>query len=64
MDPNENKENDGGGELFVGSFFNNITQLPQINLTGLNGKSNPLIISDSNNEEAMFTPAQAKEATR
>ena len=63
MDSSGAKESDSGGELFVGSSSNNTTQPPQIDLTGPNGKSNPLIIGDSDDEEAVFTPAQAREAT-
>ncbi|CZT53519.1 uncharacterized protein RSE6_15139 [Rhynchosporium secalis] len=63
MDPNETKEDDGVDELFVASSSNDTTQPPQFDLTGPNGKSNPLIVGDSDDEEAVFTPAQAREAT-
>ncbi|CZT07009.1 uncharacterized protein RAG0_12595 [Rhynchosporium agropyri] len=63
MDHNENKEDDSVDELFVGSSSNKTTQPPQFDLTGPDGKSNALIVGDSDDEEAVFTPAQAREAT-
>ncbi|KAH6704164.1 hypothetical protein BKA61DRAFT_680417 [Leptodontidium sp. MPI-SDFR-AT-0119] len=65
----ERQEDGDGGGLFVppgepSASSNNTTRLPPIDLTEPNGKSTPLVIGEpSEDEEAVFTPAQAREAT-
>ncbi|KAG4412491.1 hypothetical protein IFR04_014385 [Cadophora malorum] len=69
MDIDTDRQDDGGGEgLFVppgepGSSSNKPDGKPLVDLTEPDGKSKPLIIGDSDDEEALFTPAQAREAT-
>ncbi|KAH7378948.1 hypothetical protein BKA64DRAFT_648371 [Cadophora sp. MPI-SDFR-AT-0126] len=65
----ERQEDGDGGGLFVppgepSASSNNTTRLPPIDLTEPNGKSTPLTTGEPpEDEEAVFTPAQAREAT-
>lgn len=69
MDIDTDRQEDGDGEgLFVppgepGASSNKPNGKPLVDLTEPDGKSKPLIIGDSDDEEALFTPAQAREAT-